>query len=314
MNRIDRVTAILIQLQSKRIVKAQEIADRFNISLRTVYRDIRTLDEAGIPIIGEAGVGYSIVDGYRLPPVMFTKEEATTFLMAEKIIEKYTDTYNLELYQSALFKIKAVLRTAEKEFLDDISDNIVVLKNNYQPEEQHNNQALQAILTSINEKKALHITYAAAYAENITERHVEPLGIYLQSNLWYLIAYCQLRKDYRNFRTDRINHFRITEKKYSNDHPSLEEYLQKMSRESDMQTVVIRVEKRLAKYLAIQKYYYGFVAEEEKEGKIEMTFLSCSMDGFARWYLMFGAEAQIIQPETVKIRVKELVAEIASKL
>ncbi len=79
MNRIDRVTAILIQLQSKKIVRAQEIAERFSISLRTVYRDIKTLEEAGIPIAGEAGVGYSIMEGYRLPQVMFTKEEAIAF-------------------------------------------------------------------------------------------------------------------------------------------------------------------------------------------------------------------------------------------
>src|SRR5258708_1169641 len=90
MNRIDRRTASLIQLQSRKIVKAQDIADRFKISLRTVYRDIRTLEEAGVPILGEAGIGYSIMDSYRLPPVMFTKEEATAFLTAEKLIEKFT--------------------------------------------------------------------------------------------------------------------------------------------------------------------------------------------------------------------------------
>uniref|UniRef100_UPI003593F555 helix-turn-helix transcriptional regulator n=1 Tax=Persicitalea sp. TaxID=3100273 RepID=UPI003593F555 len=68
MNRLDRLTALLIQLQSKRILRSQEIAERFDISLRTVYRDMRTLEMAGVPIIGEAGVGYSIVQGYRLPP------------------------------------------------------------------------------------------------------------------------------------------------------------------------------------------------------------------------------------------------------
>ena len=91
MNRIDRLAAILIQLQSKRIVKAQDLADRFQISLRTVYRDISALEEAGVPIIGESGIGYSLADGYRLPPVMFTKEEATSFLTAEKLVEKFTD-------------------------------------------------------------------------------------------------------------------------------------------------------------------------------------------------------------------------------
>ena len=71
MNRIDRLSAILIQLQSRRLVKAQHIADKFSISLRTVYRDVHALQEAGVPVIGEAGTGYSLMEGYKLPPVMF---------------------------------------------------------------------------------------------------------------------------------------------------------------------------------------------------------------------------------------------------
>src|SRR6195952_2114515 len=105
MNRINRVSAILIQLQSRRVVKASDIAARFNISLRTVYRDVKTLEEAGVPIIGEAGVGYSIMDGYRLPPVMFTKEEATAFLTAEKFVEQLTDNETSAYYQSAMYKV-----------------------------------------------------------------------------------------------------------------------------------------------------------------------------------------------------------------
>jgi predicted DNA-binding transcriptional regulator YafY len=133
MNRIDRLTAILIQLQSKRVVKAQDIAERFTISLRTVYRDIRTLEQGGIPLIGEAGIGYSIMDGYRLPPIMFTKEEATAFLTAEKLIEKLTDTSTEESYKSAMYKIKAVLRATEKDYLENIDEHIEVLNNSYFP-------------------------------------------------------------------------------------------------------------------------------------------------------------------------------------
>src|SRR6185312_1616429 len=128
MNRIDRLTAILIQLQSQRVVKAQDIAERFSISLRTVYRDVRTLEEGGIPIIGEAGVGYSIMDGYRLPPVMFTKEEATAFLTAEKFVEKMTDADTTKHYQSAMYKVKAVLRSVDKNMLEDMDEHIAVLK------------------------------------------------------------------------------------------------------------------------------------------------------------------------------------------
>src|ERR1700758_320956 len=124
MNHIDRIAALLIHLQSRRIAKAGDIADRFNISLPPVYRDIKTLEEAGIPIIGEAGVGYSIMDGYRLPPVMFTREEATAFLTAEKFVEKMTDTSTMEHHKSAMYKIRAILRSAEKDLLEDIDNSI----------------------------------------------------------------------------------------------------------------------------------------------------------------------------------------------
>src|ERR1700710_1010899 len=128
MNRIDRISAILIQLQSRRVVKAADIAERFTISLRTVYRDIKTLEQAGIPLIGEAGVGYSIMDGFRLPPVMFTKEEAAAFLTAEKFVEKLTDASTMANHKSAMYKIRAILRTSEKDLLEDIDGNIEVFK------------------------------------------------------------------------------------------------------------------------------------------------------------------------------------------
>jgi len=91
MNRIDRLTAILIHLQTKRVVRAEEIAERFEMSLRTVYRDVKALMEAGVPIGSEAGKGYFIVNGYHLPPVMFTQDEANSMLLAAKIVDKVAD-------------------------------------------------------------------------------------------------------------------------------------------------------------------------------------------------------------------------------
>src|ERR1700755_183326 len=172
MNRIDRVTAILIQLQSKRVVKAQEIADRFTISLRTVYRDIKTLEEAGIPVIGEAGMGYSIMDGYRLPPVMFTKEEATAFLTAEKLVEKLTDGSTKDDYKAAMFKVKAVLRLTEKDHLETMYEHIEVMDNPYLPKVKNESTYLQNILTAIAEKKAVNISYVSEAEQKETNRNV----------------------------------------------------------------------------------------------------------------------------------------------
>ena len=109
MNRIDRISAILIQLQSHSLVKAQQISERFEISIRTVYRDIRTLEEAGIPIIGNPGIGYSLAEGFKLPPLMFTQKEALSFLIAEKLVHELTDSNSNEHYKSGIEKIKSVM-------------------------------------------------------------------------------------------------------------------------------------------------------------------------------------------------------------
>src|SRR5678816_2613752 len=121
MNRIDRLAAILIQLQSRPLVKAQDIATKFSISLRTVYRDVKALEESGVPVIGEAGSGYTIMEGYRLPPVMFTQEEASALLLGAKLAEYLSDESIKKHFNAALFKIKAVLRTSDKEHMDQLN-------------------------------------------------------------------------------------------------------------------------------------------------------------------------------------------------
>src|SRR6187551_425409 len=115
MNALARLPATFIQLQSKKVVKAEEISERVGMSLRTVYRDVKALMEAGVPIGSEAGKGYFIVDGYHLPPVMFTQEEGSAMLFAGKLVEKMTDKSIRKEFESALLKIKAVLNESEKD-------------------------------------------------------------------------------------------------------------------------------------------------------------------------------------------------------
>jgi len=314
MNRIDRLTAILIQLQSQRVVKAQDIAERFSISLRTVYRDVRTLEEGGIPIIGEAGVGYSIMDGYRLPPIMFTKEEATAFLTAEKLIEKFTDTSTEESYKSAMYKIKAVLRVTEKDYLENIDHHIEVLNNSHIPRNKSPHNPIQTILKSISEKNVLTIEYFANNSQEQTVRNIEPVGIFYAGNYWHVIAFCHLRNDYRDFRIDRISNISHTVQKFMKEHPLLKAYLKQLSKERELETVVMRVDKKIMKHFGEQLFYNGFVSQQELKGNIiEMTFLSYSLEGFARWYMMFGDHAEIISPNSLKGIVRKISATILEK-
>lgn len=314
MNRIDRITAILIQLQSKKVVKAQEIASRFSISLRTVYRDIKTLEESGVPVAGEAGVGYSIMEGYRLPPVMFTKEEAIAFLTAEKMVEKLTDSVSSRHYREGMYKIKSVLRYTEKELLEDMEAYIEVVENQYLPVKENNSLHLQHILESIAEKRVLDIGYFANHTQQYSNREVEPVGIFYQGSYWYLIAYCRLRKDYRNFRTDRISYINTTPQHFEKQHPSLKSFLAKMSKEKEMFSIVILVDKSILKYLGDQKYYNGFVSQKDRGDKMEMTFVTSSLMGFAKYFLLFGEYAEIVEPPQLKDMVKKSLAAISKKL
>lgn len=312
MNRLDRITAILIQLQSAKIVKAQAIADRFGISLRTVYRDVRSLEEAGIPIIGETGVGYSIMEGYRLPPVMFTREEATAFLTAEKLIEKITDTSTVENYKSAMYKVRAVLRSSEKDFLENVDQNIQVIR---RPTLSIISDTIfQLILKSIVDKKVLQLTYTAKYNDENTIRLIEPIGITFISNRWHMIAYCQLRNDYRDFRIDRIEKLENTATTFNNSHPSLQKYLDEITQQQALIKVVVEVEKIAAKYIEEPKLYYGFVSQKEVNNKFEMTFLVYSIESFARWYLEYADQAKIIAPKELTDKVKVLIEGISKNL
>ncbi len=311
MNKFDRVTAILIQLQSKKVVKAQAIADRFEVSLRTVYRDIRTLENAGIPIIGEAGVGYSIMDGYRLPPVMFTEEEATAFLMAEKLLEKMVDNTTRTHFESAMFKVKSVLRSSEKETLENISEIIQVpdLPSAFISKIQ--NQYLQLVFQSVQSKEVLDLHYLKEYNKESSQRLIEPIGVYFLYDNWHMIAFCRTRNDYRDFRMDRIAKLVPTKKQFSKEHISIKDYLAKAEEHRTLHEVVVSFLKSTVQYAKTQKYYFGLVNEVEKGDRIEMTFLCSSMKGIAKWLLMFAQDIEIVSPETLKKEMKDLVSNLS---
>ena len=313
MNRFNRVTAIFIQLQSKKIVRAKDIADRFNVSIRTVYRDVQTLVEAGVPIGSEAGIGYYIIDGYRLPPVMFTKEEVTAFLTAEKLIEKFADNSIDSNFKSGMMKIRAILKNTEKDLLESIEENIEVLSRRPQLENSNKSNHTQSLIESISERKSLKIRYHTFYSNEIKDRNIEPIGIFFSAGYWHTIAFCELRQDYRDFRLDRILSITKTDKTYKKKHPSVKTYLGRITKEQNLVTIIIRVDKEVAQFLTEQKYYNGFVNEHLIGDKIQMTFLTSSTEYFVRWFLMFADKADIVSPDSLKTMLNKKLFEIKKR-
>ena len=311
--RFDRIVAILIQLQSRRIVKAQDLADRFEVSLRTIYRDIRTLESSGVPIVSEAGVGYSIMDGYRLPPVMFTREEAGSFVAAEKLMQKFTDKSLGAYYESAMYKVKSVLRGSEKDWINALETQVQVSAREQLFNDEIPN-ALEIIFESIAEKKQIILSYQSFHKDELTNRQIEPVGLFHENNFWYLMAYCHLRKDYRQFRTDRIKGIKRSEEAFTKSHGNIDDY-KKEWEGGPRHKVRVLVDRKVARHVKFERGFYGFVSEKEVGDKTEMTFMTPSInEGFARWYLMFGEYATILEPESLKTRVKEILENTLSKI
>jgi len=314
MNRIDRLTAILIQLQSLRITRAQDIANRFSISLRTVYRDIRALEEAGVPIGAEAGVGYFLAKGYRLPPVQFTPEEARTLLLAGKLVSQLTDASVRERHQDALYKIKAVLKEEHQEMLDDLESKVTVLdppnrnsQSGLSPTDLHLERVQQALLNRL----VVEMDYFSPGSGQFTRRGIEPIGMVYYGDAWHIIAYCQLRQDYRDFRLDRMSKLEVTSQRYHlRDRLSLEQYLNRQSQTTDAVLTKIHFNASVFPFIQQDRYRYGFVQEKVTDDGAENWFLVSEIEYFARWLLMYGNGVTIISPDHLRNTIQTLVQEL----
>lgn len=309
MNRIDRISAILIQLQSHSLVKAQQISERFGISLRTVYRDMRTLEEAGIPIIGNPGIGYSLIEGFKLPPLMFTQEEALSFLIAEKLVHELTDSKSNEHYKSGIEKIRSVMRFADKKILETMEGCMSVL-NTYKSS-AYNPDILLLLLQSIYQKRIIGMSYFASATLILSERKVEPIGIFFSRTNWYLIAFCLQKKSYLTFRIDRILEIHILDEFQSQEHPPLKKFLNEFYDKERLHEIVIRIKKDKTSMINDDKYYYGLISEKEIDDMIEYHFLTFSISKFAHWYLSFADIATIITPNSLKDEVKNIINNIS---
>lgn len=309
--RFDRIVNILIQLQSKRVVRAQDLADRFQVSLRTIYRDIKSIEQAGVPLIGEAGTGYSIMDGYRLPPVSFTKEEALSFLAGEKLAEKFLDKGISQHYTTAMLKIKSILKNHDKEILASMENQIIMRKQTIPLFLENVTQALSITLEAIAQEKQIEINYQGVRDNSAQTRILEPIGIIHETGYWYIIAYCLERKDFRQFRSDRIQLVNLTDHSFTKTHITINEYL-KINQKPQKETIKskILVNKGFAPFMRFQRNHYGFISERIVENHIEMTFdTSDIVHEFPRWLMMFADQIQIIEPAELQTNFMELITD-----
>lgn len=221
--RLSRLTAILTQLQTKRLLTSTTLAEKFGVSVRTIYRDIRALEQAGVPILIEDGKGYTLMEGYKIPPVMFTENQANALILAEQLVLKNKDTSFIKDYSEAIDIVKAVLRQSEKDKANLLTDRTRFEQNINRERNSNNLSQLQNALTNFN---LTQIDYTNE-DNKTTSRLIEPFALISTTENWLMVAWCRVRKDFRYFRLDRIKKMEILSEKFTPHKLTLQEYFDK---------------------------------------------------------------------------------------
>lgn len=297
---------MVMHLQGRRIVKAEELAHRFEISVRTVYRDIAALGEAGVPIVGEAGVGYSLVRGYNLPPVMLTGDEATALVVGAQMVTEFGDSALAESMTSALDKLRAVLPRDRQEHVDRLARQTIISS---RPGRVRTDPAAQPCLLAVQrgvaQRRVLRMTYRARSAGEDTRRDVEPLGVVFYDGAWYLVGWCRLRKDIRHFRIDRVQRLDVLPETFpTRPDFSLAEHLSTQAHSDETHPARIWLSDRAIER-ARGESWATLIEERRRDGGAEFTLFTFSLEWLARWLLGFGTDAEALEPPELRTKVTE---------
>lgn len=224
MRRADRLFQIVSLLRRRRFTTAAWLAERLEVSERTIYRDVADLARSGVPVEGEAGVGYRLGKDFELPPLMFNVEEIRALVLGARMVESWADDDLRQAARSVLDKVEAVLPPGSRSKLQDTALFALGLR---LPE--HARVLLGPLRRAIDERRVLTLEYRDAN-EQLSARRVRPLALYFWGATWTLASWCELRVAYRNFRVDRIARVTLADERFELVSPvTLAEYIQAMT-------------------------------------------------------------------------------------
>ncbi|OMF21717.1 YafY family protein [Paenibacillus sp. FSL H8-0259] len=315
MNKTERLLSIVMELQRSKLHTADELAAVLGVSVRTIYRDMQALSEAGVPIIGETGLGYSLMEGYFLPPISFTTEEAVSLLLGAEFIEKRFDPTYRNSARSSRRKIEAILSRPMREETTRIQGSIRLLQRDEKVKMAREKVNLGIIREAMLEGKKLRLTYHKRVAEaggnRVNVRTVSPYGLaHDEQNGWLLLAFCDLREDIRHFRVSRISDLTVTEDTFQTpDNFNLESYRPKDTRSIRVcaifnPDITDRVEEA--------NNYYMETAESKEDG-YHVTFRVHEPEELLSWMLGWGADVVVTEPESFKNRIREEIGKMKER-
>jgi predicted DNA-binding transcriptional regulator YafY len=296
MNRTDRLLGIIIELQAKKWQRAEDLAATFEVTRRTIYRDMLALLETGVPVISVPGQGYSLAEGYFLPPVSFSTDEALLLLLgADSASQNFDAQYQLAA-QTAMRKIQGVLPESFRLEVEFLRTSIRMIADR---DSGPVRDILSLLRRAIIQSRTIAFDYFSRFGDSPTRRQADPYALIYVSQAWYLVAYCHLRQAIRHFRLDRMNTLTITAKPFAR--PA--DFTITSPDQSDRTLVVrILVHSAAVRWMRENPSYFQTDATEQPEGLV-VTLHVRHEDEIIQWCLGWGANITILEPTSLQMRL-----------
>ena len=299
MNRTDRLLAIVLELQGRERVTAEALAHTFGVTKRTIYRDILALNESGVPVVSAAGQGYWLMEGYFLPPVSLSPDEAMMLTLGSEVMAQSFDAQYRAAAKSASRKIEAVLSGTVAKDVAYLKDNIRFVQMNSDVLID-TSETLRLVRKAILEQHPLHLRYFKRLdrtAGELSERTVDPHALIHFKDAWVLSAYCHLRRAMRIFRLDRIQEVSVLPQMFERQVG----YSVNMHDEPNLsgQEVTLLFDKGVTQWVKERSVYFVHDCYETPEG-LRVILKVHQLEEALSWILSWGSSVSVLAPASLK--------------
>jgi predicted DNA-binding transcriptional regulator YafY len=305
MNRTDRLLAIVLELQARGRQRAEDLAETFETSKRTIYRDMLALGEAGVPLVSIPGRGYSLMKGYFLPPLSFSSEEATILLLGSGVMAQSFDAQYRQAAESARRKIEGVLPERlrdEVEYLQSAIRFVTTGSSAENPEWEKLRQLRRAIIECLTVRFTYYARHSDAASSEQQPREANPYSLVYINRTWNLSAYCHLRQGVRNFRLDRMEKLELLPQTFKR--PA--EMVSGQCRKDETRGIVVRAlfDQETTRWVREARSFFT-VSEEETAHGLLVTLNIRQEDEIIQWLLGWGRHVLVLDPPSLRKRLAQ---------
>ena len=304
-NTATRLITLIFLLQNQPNQKASELAEKLGVSLRTIHRYFEMLDEMGVPVYSERGPygGFSLVRGYKMPPLVFTLEEAVAVVLGTGIVEEMWGDLYREAARGALAKLENLLPEEQAREVVWARGSLVATGMN-RADLKRLSPVLEKLRRAIREHRSVNMLYQSSQVPHPAQRGLDPYALVHRWGWWYVVGFCHVHQEVRTFRVDRISEVTLLDQTFvASPDFHLQAYLKNETQAQPRVTARLRFDAEGAHIVAGNHSYWETV-EEKPDGSVEVTFPSPTLEWAASTALAYGPAVEVLEPPELREVVK----------